>query len=175
MKTRTMGRILLGLLPALATASLAATQVRTVTFGSGLGRAASETHGVRLAPGLPLAGHTDLGAGTSAVSFGFWHLRRQAVSAVGEDQVPLVNKLHTNYPNPFNPRTTIGFTLEREARVRVEVYDLRGRKVDTVFDGVQPAGLHRLEYQPRGLASGSYVILMRAGSFRATQRMTLVK
>ena len=69
----------------------------------------------------------------------------------------------------------IGFTLAKDSRVRVELYDLKGRKVDTLIDEAMPAGVHRFTYQPEGLASGAYVILMRAGSFRASQRMMLVK
>lgn len=175
MKSRLLINIVLGLVLLAATASLAQTQVKMVTFGSGLGNATSAGHKTRVLIGPPFAGHYTAGIAESEVYFGFWYLRNEAVSATGEELQPMVNKLYTNYPNPFNPSTTIGFSLEKEARVRVEVFDLRGRRVDSVFEGIKPAGRHSLQYQPRHLASGSYVILMRAGSFRATQRMTLIK
>ena len=62
------------------------------------------------------------------------------------DEIPVVrNHLFRNYPNPFNPSTRISFTLENEAKVRVEVYDLKGRRVDTLLTRSNRRGpLHRL-------------------------------
>ena len=76
--------------------------------------------------------------------------------------------LGANYPNPFNPRTTIPFTLEREGWVRLRVYDLLGRPVRTLWDGLLPAGAQRLEWDGRNaagqaVASGVYFYRLEAG------------
>lgn len=170
-------KLLLAGLLVMAVAAQGATRVKFLTYGGGLGETTSQGHQIRFTIGEPLAGRTNPGGDRSAVYLGFWELlnQTQIVSPVGDEAPALVNSLFRNYPNPFNPSTRVSFTLEKESEVRIELYDLKGRRVDTLFEGVKPAGAHSFTYQPRHLASGAYVILMKAGSFRATQRMMLVK
>lgn len=168
--------LLIGLM-VLTVATAWANQIDLLTFGSGLGHYNTQTHQMALSIGAPLVGETHSPAATGHVKYGFWAMlsQTQVVSAVGDETPTVRNQLFRNYPNPFNPSTRISFTMAEEGQVRVELYDLRGRKVDTLFEGLKPAGAHSFTYQPRNLASGAYVILMRAGSFRASQRMMLVK
>lgn len=88
--------------------------------------------------------------------------------------------LHAPAPNPFNPRTELSFRLAEEQRAQLRVYDLRGRVVATVLDEVRPAGEHTLTWDGvddggRRVASGSYVVELRAGAKRGVQRLTLLK
>ena len=168
--------LLIGLL-VLTAATAWATQIKVMTITNGLGEASSSGHRISMTIGEPLAGRTTNSNDRSHMHFGFWELFAQAqfVSAAEDETPTVINQLFRNYPNPFNPSTRISFTLEKEANVRIELYDLKGRRVDTLFEGVKPIGAHSFSYQPKNLASGAYVILMRAGSFRATQRMMLVK
>ncbi len=80
-----------------------------------------------------------------------------------------------NYPNPFNPQTTLSFRLERPARIELSVHDLLGRKVATVAKGLYLTGLHEVTWNAQGLPSGLYAIRMRGEDFVLTQPMMLVK
>jgi hypothetical protein len=83
--------------------------------------------------------------------------------------------LKGNYPNPFREKTTIQYTLPRMQRVRLEIYDIMGRKVRTLLDDVQRAGENQVEFDAGRLASGSYFYHIDAQYFRKTGRVTLVR
>lgn len=165
------------LLVALMMVPAQATQVKMMTVSGGSGMTTDGTHRLKLTLSQSVIGVTEPDPGNIGIGLGLWEiLSRMYVVSAADDDVPAVsNHLFRNYPNPFNPSTRINFSLEQKATVRIELYDLRGRKVDTLLQEVKPAGAHSLTYQPRNLASGVYLVLMRAGSFRATQRIMLVK
>ncbi|NBC84954.1 MAG: choice-of-anchor D domain-containing protein, partial [Bacteroidetes bacterium] len=87
--------------------------------------------------------------------------------------------LDKTYPNPFSDATTIDYQLKKEAHVRMEVFDLLGRRVAVLVDERKSAGPHTLTWQAQTgrsrLASGVYFLRMRAGDFTATRKMTLVR
>jgi hypothetical protein len=83
--------------------------------------------------------------------------------------------LEANYPNPFNPTTTIGYALPEAAAVRLVVYDVLGREVAVLVDGVRPAGRHEATFGAGGLPTGVYLYQLQAGSFTQTRRMLMVK
>ena len=79
------------------------------------------------------------------------------------------------HPNPFNPATTITFSLPRETAVTLDVFDPRGRRVATLIDGHLPAGEHEATWDATDLPSGTYLYRAIAGSDVATGRAMLVK
>ncbi|MBU1678553.1 MAG: T9SS type A sorting domain-containing protein, partial [Bacteroidetes bacterium] len=85
----------------------------------------------------------------------------------------------SNYPNPFNPSTTIMYDLPQEVRVNIKLYDLLGQEVATIVNMDQKPGTHILEIDLRklnsGLASGVYFYRMTAGKFVKTKKMLLLK
>jgi hypothetical protein len=83
--------------------------------------------------------------------------------------------LHQNYPNPFNPATTITFELTARSHASLRVYDLLGREVAVLVDGMRAAGTHREQFNASGLASGVYVARLQAGSFSQSIRLVLTK
>jgi len=88
--------------------------------------------------------------------------------------------LHAPAPNPFNPSTTIRFAIRDGGPVRLEIFDLSGRKVATLVDGSLPPGAHEAAWRGRDdagrrAASGVYVCRLVADGTRASQRLTLVK
>lgn len=83
--------------------------------------------------------------------------------------------LHPNYPNPFNPSTTIDFSIPRSGSVRLTVHDLRGREVKELVHRVLQAGNHSLRWTAGELPSGVYLIRMEAGAFRQTGKVVLLK
>jgi uncharacterized protein (DUF1501 family) len=90
--------------------------------------------------------------------------------------VPKEYVLYENYPNPFNPATTISYDLPNEAEVILRVYDLLGREVTTLVDARQSAGHHTVPFSSTsGLASGAYIYQLQAGSFRDRKKMMLLK
>ena len=88
---------------------------------------------------------------------------------------PLKYSLAGNYPNPFNPTTTISFTIPGDSRVTLTVYNITGEKVAILADDILPAGSHSVEWNAAGLSSGVYFCRMTAGTFRETKRMMLLK
>jgi len=83
--------------------------------------------------------------------------------------------LGPNYPNPFNPTTSIPVDLDAATRVVVKIYDLRGRLVETLADAVLPAGRTVLPFDGTGLASGAYLCVADAPGGSASRRLMLVK
>ena len=83
--------------------------------------------------------------------------------------------VYQNYPNPFNPTTTISYTLKSSGHVRLLVYDVLGRHVATLIDGVQSAGLHRVSFSGERLTSGVYFYRVENAGTSITKKMVLVK
>jgi len=84
------------------------------------------------------------------------------------------------YPNPFNPMTTIEFTVPQDGQVELAVFDLGGRRVRSLLDGTRPAGTHTLVWDGRNdagrpLPSGTYLVRARAGTGMATGKLLLAK
>lgn len=90
-------------------------------------------------------------------------------------EFPSEVELGQNYPNPFNPTTTINFALPAEDRVRIDVYDLIGRRVHTITDQRYQAGYHQVQFDGRSLASGVYFYRLRTSTKVIVKRMTLIK
>ena len=90
-------------------------------------------------------------------------------------EVPEQATLAQNYPNPFNPSTTIEYQLESAQRVMLSVYDVLGREVAVLAEGVQPAGTFRADFNAADLASGIYLYKLQTETTSLTRTMTLVK
>src|SRR5262249_55591658 len=102
------------------------------------------------------------------------------VTSVPDESPRYRTLLSQNAPNPFNPSTTISFETGREERVRLSVYDVRGRLVRTLVDGRLSAGPHAVVWDGRddagdAVASGIYIYQMKSGAPTRARRMTLLK
>ncbi|WP_457651327.1 T9SS type A sorting domain-containing protein [Rhodocaloribacter sp.] len=80
-----------------------------------------------------------------------------------------------NHPEPFNPSTTISFALPEVAYVRLEVFDITGRRVAVLVDGERPAGQYAARFDASQLASGLYLYRLRAGATVQSKTMMLLK
>ncbi|MFO8029512.1 MAG: N-acetylmuramoyl-L-alanine amidase [Cyclonatronaceae bacterium] len=89
--------------------------------------------------------------------------------------LPQQFKLEQNYPNPFNPTTLIGYELPVNSEVSLEVFDMLGRRVAVLVDGMVEAGSHQVSFDAARLSSGVYIYKLKAGSQTITRKMTLVK
>lgn len=83
--------------------------------------------------------------------------------------------LAQNFPNPFNPQTTIRFSLPESAPVRLEVYDMLGRRVALLVDGVLNAGWHDAQFDASRLSSGMYGYRLTVGSHTFARSMLLLR
>jgi hypothetical protein len=99
---------------------------------------------------------------------------QQSVSTEPGEQ-PFQTTLAQNYPNPFNPSTQIEFTLSAAQNVSLRVYDMAGRQVATLAEGVKQAGKHTATFTADHLASGIYIYRFMSDSHQITRKMTLVK
>lgn len=94
---------------------------------------------------------------------------------VEESLLPTEFALSNNYPNPFNPTTTIKYDLPKESQVTLKIYDILGREVATLVNGKQNAGFYQVRFDASRLASGVYVYRIMAGDFVQTKKMMLMK
>ena len=91
------------------------------------------------------------------------------------EELPAEVTLSANYPNPFNPETTIRYALPQAGQVRLVVYDLLGHEVAVLVDQSRPAGNHTVRFGADNLASGLYVYRLQAQDKTIVRTMILVK
>jgi photosystem II stability/assembly factor-like uncharacterized protein len=118
----------------------------------------------------------NLFAGT--LSDGVWRrpLSEMVTSVSPEGrELPDEYGLSPNYPNPFNPSTTIKYELPKSSVVRVSLFDMLGREIAVLVDETRNAGTYEVQFEGEGLSSGVYFYQLRAGDFVSTKRMSLVK
>ncbi|RMG43553.1 MAG: T9SS C-terminal target domain-containing protein [Methanobacteriota archaeon] len=84
-------------------------------------------------------------------------------------------KLLGNYPNPFNPSTTIAFQIPKAEHVKLTVYNIAGEQVATLVNNYLEAGKYDVEFDARDLPSGIYFYQIQAGEYQAVRRMALIK
>jgi len=89
--------------------------------------------------------------------------------------LPLNHELKQNFPNPFNPETTIEYNLPKSTRVSLVIYSLLGEEVTRLVDGHQPAGKYKTTWNASNVASGIYFYRLQAGDFVQTKKMVLLK
>lgn len=83
--------------------------------------------------------------------------------------------LKNNYPNPFNPTTQIMYSVPEEGNVEIEVFELSGKSVTTLTNAFHQAGNYTTQFNASGLASGIYIYTMKAGDFKQSAKMLLLK
>jgi hypothetical protein len=109
-----------------------------------------------------------------------WGVRNVSVALITavtteETASPASFHLAQNFPNPFNPTTTIRFSTPSAGKVRLTVYNLHGEVVRTLVNGEMAAGDHLATFEGSDLASGIYFCRLEAGELVATQKTLLAK
>jgi hypothetical protein len=89
--------------------------------------------------------------------------------------VPSRFTLDQNYPNPFNPGTTIKYTIAQTGRVSLRVFNVLGKELATLADGIRTAGQHEVKFDATNFPSGLYFYRLEAGGQTETRRMELLK
>ena len=128
-----------------------------------------------------LNGGLHLIAGTYGRSIYRRDIKGDEISGVADDApaAPVIANTRA-FPNPFNATTTIGFELGRDAEVRVEVFDLAGRRVVRLKDALLSAGAQQVQWDGldrvgSAVASGTYLVVISAGEGVMTQKVVLAK
>jgi hypothetical protein len=112
--------------------------------------------------------------GVSANGVARWNSGTSRVEQLSPT-APKTFLLEQNYPNPFNPSTTIRYQLPVASEVKLEVYDVLGKKIATLVNERQSAGSYQVVWNASGLSSGTYFYRLQAGTFTQTKKMILVK
>ncbi|MEL6612239.1 MAG: PA domain-containing protein [Bacteroidota bacterium] len=128
------------------------------------------------ADGTPVVATFALVAATSLAEL-IDHAEATFPPVVASEEEPIADpyRLASVYPNPVSTTATVGFTLPTSEDAHVEVFDLLGRRVATLADGLRAAGEHRVTLNAAGLPSGVYVVRLSTPSATLTERVTVVR
>ncbi|MBN1478881.1 T9SS C-terminal target domain-containing protein, partial [candidate division KSB1 bacterium] len=101
-------------------------------------------------------------------------------SRFGRIEMPNEFSLSQNYPNPFNPITNIKYTIPEQSHVQIEVHNVVGQKIRTLYDGKRDAGTYEIQWDALDDAgimatSGVYFVTLKSGDFVTAKRVTLLK
>ena len=122
-------------------------------------------------------GDVDVVAGSSSLDeIRFWESSLiTSVEGNSKNTVPGQFELFNNFPNPFNPKTTIRYTLPTSDVVLIKVFNVLGKEISTLVNEEKSAGGYRCEWDAGGFPSGVYFYSLTTGDFRETKKMILFK
>jgi len=89
--------------------------------------------------------------------------------------LPRDYKLSQNFPNPFNPVTTIRFEIPYQQNVELAIYDILGREVKLLYDGIAPAGLMVIDFNAQGFSGGVYIYRLKTDEFISSKKLIILK
>jgi hypothetical protein len=120
---------------------------------------------------------TDIGLPFNGTAPDLGCFETEGTTPVNEEvRRPVAFRLNQNYPNPFNPSTTITFSVATTGRATLEVFDIRGKKVATLFHEIARAGQHySVRFAPANLSSGMYMYVLESGGKNEMKKLILVK
>ena len=108
------------------------------------------------------------------------NLEPVSVMSEGND-LPVEYKLYNNYQNPFNPSTTIRYSIPSQVGasstvfVQLKIYDILGREVQTLVSETKNPGNYEATFEAKNLASGIYLYMLKAGNFIQVKKMILLR
>ena len=180
--TTSLRTVLCALILTFVAASNAQGQARlvTATVAAGGGTISGGTNSMILtvgqaAVGSGSGGSFGFGFGFPAQVLGEIPVPTAIEPGTAGDEVPADYFLDQNHPNPFNPVTVIRYALPVSAPVSLTIYDVLGRRVETLVDDLQGAGVHEVHWEAGGFPSGVYLYVLRADEFVEMRRMVLLK
>jgi Secretion system C-terminal sorting domain len=171
------------ILPVMYSRGHGETKIVWSSFGSGTIVQSDKGTNVVSMLGGPFVGSGSAGSIVLTSGFGTYILSKGVVSGIANLRlgVPAVYSLSQNYPNPFNPSTTIEYGLPSTSTVQLTVFDILGRNVATLYNGVQEAGYQRLRWDAP-VSTGIYFYRIDATSvqnperrFMQVKKMLLIK
>ncbi len=171
------GLLIAGACIALSAASaFAQYTIQSSVIGSGGGPSSNSSYSMNGTIGQPVIGLV-AGSGVS-VGQGFWHSLNSITDDVHQHPGGAVTgyDLEQNFPNPFNPSTTIRFSIPERQKVTLKVMNLLGEEIKREIDGQwMEAGTYEVDFQADNIPSGTYIYRLEAGNFVKTRKMVLSK
>ncbi len=126
--------------------------------------------------------NASMGSTTANTADGFWYIAYDSIKGTitsqpvsVEENAPAAFSVAQNSPNPFNPTTTISFTLPVAGMVSIDVYNVAGQKVDTIVNEHMNIGSHSVVWDGSEFSAGVYFYTVKTGGFSKTIKMTLLK
>ena len=104
-----------------------------------------------------------------------WEEQTVSVNQSPDLSIPESTELMQNYPNPFNPSTNIGFRIAESGFVTLRVYDLLGREITTLVNGLKKPGSYEVKFDRRNLANGIYIYRLESDKYNYSRKMILLK
>lgn len=101
--------------------------------------------------------------------------RYTLINDVQDEEKSIAYSLAQNFPNPFNPITTINYSIAKEGNVKLSIYNVIGSKVATIVDEYKPAGSYSVQFNGVNLASGIYLYRLESGDFNEARKLILLK
>jgi len=131
-------------------------------------------------PGFPLwpaqgTLRSDMGCYGGPGAIDLWEYQEDVPPGPQPQIQPAGIELRHNYPNPFNPTTTIEFTLPHPQQIQLTVYNLLGQRIGELAQGAYTAGRHQIQFNGSGLASGVYVYILTTTTETISRKMILLK
>ncbi|MCL5029273.1 MAG: T9SS type A sorting domain-containing protein [Bacteroidetes bacterium] len=149
-------------------------QIKASVFGNGDANISNNNFRISSTIGQTIAGQSH--GGSFYIDAGFWHSEQilthvREIKNVGQKEF----RLEQNYPNPFNPSTTIKYTIPIRCYVEILVFDILGRKMNTLVNELKEPGMYQILYTAKNLSSGVYFYRIQAGDYITTKKFILVK
>ena len=125
--------------------------------------------------------YTDNASASSGDTAGWWYVAHASIKGTLSNEVsvadaaPAAFAVAQNSPNPFNPTTTISFTLAKAGKTTVDVYNVAGQKISTLVNSSLSAGSHSVTWNAAKFSAGVYFYTVKSGDFSKTMKMTLLK
>ena len=152
-------------------------------IGSGASTITGSVHNTSVTIGQPTIGNTSNFMYSNYI--GFWYQYAETITDVKKDNnngAPIVFQLYQNFPNPFNPSSTIKYSIPEQSKVTLKVFDILGSEVLTLVNDEQSRGNYEVEFEGSKLTSGVYFYRLQvypdavgAGDFVKTKKMILLK
>jgi hypothetical protein len=124
-------------------------------------------------------GYFNLKFSISSYGWSYWEIDTtiivKPVDVEEEMSLPLAYKLEQNFPNPWNPTTTVGFGIMEKGNVRLSVLNILGEEIRVLINEEKEAGYHAMDFNGSDLPSGVYFYRIQAGNFIDTKKMILLK
>ena len=92
-----------------------------------------------------------------------------------ENIVPNETNIISVYPNPFNPKTTINFNISDSEYTEINIFDLNGRKIETVFNGFLSKGNYKKTWDASNQPSGIYIVQLKNSAYKISSKILLAK
>lgn len=125
-------------------------------------------------PAITYDGYFNTWSGSNADGT-FYVFKRDTPLGITSTNNPVEYKLEQNFPNPFNPSTNITYKLEKDSRVRLTVYDIKGSLIKVLVNKHQLSGKHFASFEAENLSTGVYFYTLQANEFTETKKMMLIK